>query len=210
MESIEFSLRQMLDETLKPFALRAHEKQCELMVDIQSSVPDTLVGDPHRLRQVLVNLVSNAIKFTDRGEIVVRIERTRPREDGRISLRFSVVDTGIGISPEKQAKIFRPFTQGDGSTTRQYGGTGLGLSICQQLVELMGGRIWVESEPQGGSAFHFVVTLPTSQRAVAPLFVPQRDELVDMSALVVDDNATEPPHSRGAAFELGNAGDCDR
>ena len=190
MESIEFSLRQMLDETLKPFALRAHEKQCELMVDIQSSVPDTLVGDPHRLRQVLVNLVSNAIKFTDRGEIVVRIERTRLREDGRVSLRFSVVDTGIGIPPEKQAKIFRPFTQGDGSTTRQYGGTGLGLSICQQLVELMGGRIWVESEPQGGSAFHFVVTLPTSQRAVAPPFVPQRDELVDMSALVVDDNAT--------------------
>jgi signal transduction histidine kinase/CheY-like chemotaxis protein len=190
LESIEFSLRQMLDETLKPFALRAHEKQCELMVDLQSSVPDTLVGDPHRLRQVLVNLVSNAIKFTDRGEIVVRIERTRLREDDRVSLRFSVVDTGIGISPEKQAKIFRPFTQGDGSTTRQYGGTGLGLSICQQLVELMGGRLWVESEPQGGSAFHFVVTLPTSQRAVAPPFVPQRDELVDMSALVVDDNAT--------------------
>ena len=136
-------------------------------------MPDALVGDPHRLRQVLVNLVSNAIKFTDRGEIVVRVERTRLREGDRASLRFSVIDTGIGISPDKQAAIFQPFTQGDGSTTRQYGGTGLGLTICQQLVELMGGRIWVESEPERGSAFHFVVTLPISQQAVAPQFLPQ-------------------------------------
>jgi CheY-like chemotaxis protein len=105
-------------------------------------------------------------------------------------LRFSVIDTGIGISPEKQAAIFRPFTQGDGSTTRQYGGTGLGLTICQQLVELMGGRIWVESEPDHGSAFHFVVTLPISQRTFAPQFLPRADELTDMSVLVVDDNAT--------------------
>jgi signal transduction histidine kinase/CheY-like chemotaxis protein len=190
MESIDFSLRQMLDDTLKPFALRAHEKQCELMVDIRPLVPDALVGDPHRLRQILGNLVSNAIKFTDRGEVVVRVERTRLREDERASLRFSVIDTGIGISPEKQAAIFRPFTQGDGSTTRQYGGTGLGLTICQQLVELMGGRIWVESEPQRGSSFHFVVTLRVSPQAIAPQFLPSSDELVDMSALVVDDNAT--------------------
>ena len=190
MESIDFSLRQMLDDTLKPFALRAHEKQCELMVDIRPLVPDALVGDPHRLRQVLANLVSNAIKFTDRGEVIMRVERTRLREDGRTSLRFSVIDTGIGIRAEKQAAIFRPFTQGDGSTTRQYGGTGLGLTICQQLVELMGGRIWVDSQPQRGSAFHFVVTLPVSQQAVAPPFLPRSDELVGMSALVVDDNAT--------------------
>jgi signal transduction histidine kinase/DNA-binding response OmpR family regulator len=190
MESIDFSLRQMLDDTLKPFALRAHEKQCELMVDIRPLVPDALVGDPHRLRQVLGNLVSNAIKFTDRGEVVVRVERTRLREDDRASLRFSVIDTGIGISSEKQAAIFRPFTQGDGSTTRQYGGTGLGLTICQQLVELMGGRIWVESEPPRGSAFHFVVTLCVSPQTIAPQFLPRSDELVDMSALVVDDNAT--------------------
>jgi len=190
MESIEFSVREMLEETLKPFALRAHEKQCELMVDVTPSVPDALVGDPLRIRQVLVNLVSNAIKFTDRGEIVVRVERTRVREDDRASVRFSVTDTGIGISREKQASIFRAFTQGDGSTTRQYGGTGLGLTICQQLVELMGGRIWVESEPHHGSAFHFVVTLPISARSVTPKFLPQPDELVNMSALVVDDNAT--------------------
>ena len=190
MESIDFSVRQMLDETLKPFALRAHERHCELMVDVKPSVPDALVGDPLRLRQVLVNLVSNAIKFTDRGEIIVRVERTRARDDDHASLRFSVIDTGIGISREKQASIFRAFTQGDGSTTRQYGGTGLGLTICQQLVELMGGLIWVESEPGHGSAFHFVVTLPISARSVAPQFLPQPDELVNMSALVVDDNAT--------------------
>ena len=191
MESIDFSLRQMLDDTLKPFALRAHEKQCELMVDIRPSVPDALVGDPHRLRQVLVNLVSNAIKFTDRGEIVVRVERTRLREDDRVSLRFSVIDTGIGISPEKQAAIFRPFTQADGSTTRQYGGTGLGLTICQQLVELMGGRIWVESEPQARQRLPFRrdAARPASRRSRRSS-CRSRDELVDMSALVVDDNAT--------------------
>ena len=190
MESIDFSVRQMLDDTLKPFALRAHEKQCELMVDIRSSVPDSLVGDPHRLRQILANLVSNAIKFTERGEIIVRVERTRLREEDRASLRFSVIDTGIGIAPEKQAAIFRPFTQGDGSTTRQYGGTGLGLTICQQLLELMGGRMWVDSEPKRGSAFQFVVTLPVSQRTFAQQLLPRSDELADMSALIVDDNAT--------------------
>src|SRR4029453_10971551 len=109
-ESIDFSLRQMLDDTLKPFALRAHEKQCELLVDVRPLVPAALIGDPHRLRQVLGNLVSNAIKFTDRGEVIVRVERTRLREDARASLRFSVIDTGVGIPPEKQAAIFRPFT----------------------------------------------------------------------------------------------------
>ena len=190
VEAIDFSVRQMLEETLKPFALRAHEKGCELLVDVRPSVPDSVVGDPHRLRQVLSNLVSNAIKFTDRGEIVVRVERTRLREDNQASLRFSVIDTGIGISPEKQATIFKAFTQGDGSTTRQYGGTGLGLTICQQLVELMGGRIWVESEPHRGSAFHFVVTLPISAQVIAPRFLPRPDELVNLPALVVDDNAT--------------------
>jgi signal transduction histidine kinase/DNA-binding response OmpR family regulator len=190
VESIDFSLRSMLDDALKPLALRAHEKRCELMVDIKPGVPDGFVGDPHRLRQVLVNLVGNAIKFTERGDILVRVEPTRLREDSQTSLRFSVIDNGIGIPPEKQASIFRAFTQGDGSTTRQYGGTGLGLTICRQLLELMDGRIWVESEPNKGSAFHFVVTLPASTHPVTAQFMPQRDELVDMAALVVDDNAT--------------------
>jgi signal transduction histidine kinase/DNA-binding response OmpR family regulator len=190
MESIDFSLRQMLEEMLKPFALRAHERHCELLVDVHRSVPDSLVGDPHRLRQVLVNLVSNAIKFTDGGEVLVRVQPGSHAPEGRAALQFSVVDTGIGISPDKQESIFRAFTQGDGSTTRQYGGTGLGLTICQQLVTLMGGTIWVDSEPQRGSAFHFVVTLPISKQAIAPEFLPRSDELINLSALVVDDNAT--------------------
>ena len=190
IEAIEFSLRTLLDETLKPFAMRAHEKLCELIIDVRPGIPDGLVGDPHRLRQVLVNLVGNAIKFTHHGEIVVRVERTRLREDARASLRFSVIDTGIGIAFEKQGTIFGAFTQADGSTTRQYGGTGLGLTICRQLVELMDGRLWVESEPQRGSAFHFVLTLPISQRPVSVHVLPQPDELVDMSTLVVDDSAT--------------------
>ncbi len=190
IEAIEFSLRTVLDETLKPFAMRAHDKQCELMVDVRPGIPDALIGDPHRLRQVLVNLVGNAIKFTERGEIVVRVERTGLPGDDRAALQFSVVDTGIGISLEKQATIFRAFTQADGSTTRQYGGTGLGLTICQQLVELMDGRIWVESEPQRGSSFHFNVTLPISQRPVTVHVLPRPDELIDMSTLVVDDSAT--------------------
>jgi CheY-like chemotaxis protein len=190
IEAIEFSLRTVLDETLKPFGMRAHDKQCELMVDVRPGIPDAFVGDPHRIRQVLVNLVGNAIKFTERGEIVVRVERTGLPGDDRASLQFSVVDTGIGIPLDKQATIFRAFTQADGSTTRQYGGTGLGLTICQQLVELMGGQIWVESQPQRGSAFHFVVTLPISRRPVTLHVLPQPDELVNMPTLVVDDNAT--------------------
>jgi signal transduction histidine kinase/DNA-binding response OmpR family regulator len=190
MESIDFSLRQMLEEMLKPFALRAHERQCELFVDVHRNVPDSIVGDPHRLRQILVNLVSNAIKFTDRGEVLVRVERKPDAPDGRAALQFSVIDTGIGISPEKQESIFRAFTQGDGSTTRQYGGTGLGLTICQQLVTLMGGTIWVDSEPRRGSAFHFLVTVPISKQVVAAGFLPRPDELINLSALVVDDNAT--------------------
>jgi signal transduction histidine kinase/CheY-like chemotaxis protein len=190
IEAIEFSLRTVLDETLKPFAMRAHDKQCELMVDVRPGIPDALVGDPHRIRQVLVNLVGNAIKFTERGEIVVRVERTGLAGDDRASLQFSVVDTGIGIPLEKQATIFRAFTQADGSTTRQYGGTGLGLTICQQLVKLMDGQIWVESQPQRGSSFHFSVTLPISKRPVTVHVLPQPDELVDMPTLVIDDSAT--------------------
>ena len=190
IEAIDFSLRTVLDDTLKPFAMRAHDKQCELMVDVRPGIPDAFVGDPHRIRQVLVNLVGNAIKFTERGEIVVRVERTGLPGDERASLQFSVVDTGIGIPFQKQATIFRAFTQADGSTTRQYGGTGLGLTICQQLVELMDGQIWVESQPQRGSSFHFIVTLPISQRPVTLHVLPQPDELVNMPTLVVDDSAT--------------------
>ena len=189
IDAIDFSLRTMLDETLKPLALRAHAKHLELMIHVRPDVPDTLVGDPLRLRQILMNLVGNAIKFTEQGEIVVRVECESSADD-RATLRVTVADTGIGIPVEKQVAVFGAFTQGDGSTTRQYGGTGLGLTICKQLLDLMGGRIWVESQPGRGSDFHLTVTLPVSRRKVSAEVLPQPDELLNMSTLVVDDNAT--------------------
>ncbi len=189
IDAVDFSLRTMLDETLKPLAIRAHAKEVELMIHVRPDVPDALVGDPLRIRQILMNLVGNAIKFTERGEIIVRVE-CKSSTESAASICVTVADTGIGIPIEKQADIFGAFTQGDGSTTRQYGGTGLGLTICKQLVTLMGGRIWLESESGRGSAFHFMITLPVSERSVSAQVLPQPDELLDMSTLVVDDNAT--------------------
>jgi signal transduction histidine kinase/CheY-like chemotaxis protein len=189
IDSTDFSVRALLDDTLKPLALKAHQKQLELIIEVLPDVPDSLVGDPARLRQILLNLAGNAIKFTDQGEVLVRVQREQA-EAGTITLRVSVVDTGIGIPADKQGFIFQAFTQADGSTTRRYGGTGLGLTISAQLVSLMGGRIWVESTPQQGSAFHFSVTLPVSMNRVAPRVLPQRDELAGLTALVVDDHET--------------------
>jgi signal transduction histidine kinase/DNA-binding response OmpR family regulator len=189
IDTVDFSLRQMLDDTLKPLALRAHERHLELMIDVKPDTPDAFVGDPNRLRQILTNLVGNAIKFTERGEIVVRVH-PEPRGDGGIGLLFRVVDTGIGIAPDKQKDIFQAFTQADGSTTRKFGGTGLGLTICAQLVALMGGRIWVESTPDVGSTFQFRVTLPESSKPLATPLPGGVEELAGLSALVVDDNPT--------------------
>jgi signal transduction histidine kinase/DNA-binding response OmpR family regulator len=189
IDAVDFSLRTLLDDTLKPLAFRAHQKRLELMIDIKPDVPDSLVGDPHRLRQVIVNLVGNAIKFTEIGEIVVRISR-QDAGDGEVGLHVAVIDTGIGIPTEKQFTVFQAFTQADGSTTRRFGGTGLGLTISAQLVSLMGGLIWVESEPGKGSTFQFSLTLPISTRVVAPQLLPGRDELAGLSAIVVDDNDT--------------------
>ena len=198
IDALDFSLRTMLDETLRPLAFRAHEKRLELLVDVKPDVPDPLVGDPNRLRQVLVNLVGNAIKFTDQGEVVVRVERAAvgaARESDvegpdLVGLQFSVTDTGVGIAPHKQRAIFDAFTQADGSTTRRYGGTGLGLAITAQLVSLMHGRIWVESEERRGSAFHFTITLPLSSRPVAAALASPPQDLAGIAALVIDDNRT--------------------
>jgi signal transduction histidine kinase/CheY-like chemotaxis protein len=158
LERIPFSVRDHAAELLKPLALRAEQKGLEVVCHVLPDVPSVGVGDPGRLRQVLLNLVGNAIKFTDRGQILVQIE-VESRHDDHCVLHYFVSDSGIGVSKHKQVEIFEPFKQADGSTTRRFGGTGLGLSISSTLIELMGGRIWLESAPQEGSTFHFTVPI---------------------------------------------------
>jgi signal transduction histidine kinase/HPt (histidine-containing phosphotransfer) domain-containing protein/putative methionine-R-sulfoxide reductase with GAF domain/ActR/RegA family two-component response regulator len=158
LEAIPFVLRESFHTSLRTLALQADAKGLEFAYAIHPEVPDAVVGDPGRLRQVLVNLVGNAIKFTQRGEVAVSVEVTSRAEDG-MEIHVAVSDTGIGIPTEKQHLILEPFTQADGSTTREYGGTGLGLAISRQLVEMMGGRLWLQSEVGHGSTFHFTVPL---------------------------------------------------
>jgi PAS domain S-box-containing protein len=201
LDRATFSLRAVINDTLRSLALRAHRKGLELVGRIHPDVPDAFVGDAGRLRQVLTNLVGNAIKFTGEGEVVVETEALEeenglghggPLDPGSPpwTLRFAVRDTGIGIPREKQQKIFEAFEQADSSTTRRYGGTGLGLSIASQLVGLMGGRITVESEPGRGSTFRFTVRLhrPVLQPDRAAARAPA--ELHALPVLIVDDNAT--------------------
>ena len=154
LETIDFSLRDTLQNTMKTFRFRASQKALELACHIQPDVPDCLQGDPNRLRQIVVNLVGNAIKFTSHGQVVLHVEKAREAGEDTL-LHFTVRDTGIGIPREKQRLIFEAFTQADSSMTRNYGGTGLGLAISSRLVQIMGGQIWVESDPGRGSTFHF-------------------------------------------------------
>jgi CheY-like chemotaxis protein/nitrogen-specific signal transduction histidine kinase len=190
LERIRFSLRATLNDTLKALALRAHEKGLEYASQVAQTIPDNLVGDPGRLRQVLMNLISNAVKFTDEGEIVVRVREEAQADDSAV-LHFEVSDTGIGISQDKQALIFEAFAQADGSITRRYGGTGLGLTISSLLVELMGGRIWVESEVGRGSTFHFTAKFGVrASTSAARGLVPEEFELAGTRVLVADDNST--------------------
>ncbi|HEV3449470.1 MAG TPA: response regulator, partial [Gemmataceae bacterium] len=207
LEPADFSLRATLGDTVRTLAMRAHKKGLELVSQVQPAVPDALVGDAGRLRQVLLNLVGNAIKFTEEGEVVVtvglqiadgRLQIANPEQEQSsanlqskiCNLRFEVRDTGIGIPPDKQDKIFRAFEQEDTSTTRKYGGTGLGLSIAARLVALMSGTITVQSEPGQGSTFAFTTQFgrqphPTEKTpALPPVLLP------DLRVLVVDDNAT--------------------
>jgi len=179
LELIEFSLRECLEGVMKMLAPRADQKGLELAFDLRPGLPEILLGDPARLQQVMTNLVGNAIKFTEKGEVVVRVASESPQGD-QARLHFSVADTGVGIPADKQRLIFEPFTQADGSTARRYGGTGLGLSISSRLVEMMGGRIWVESEVGKGSTFHFTIELriPAADRAR-----PQPAELVAMEGM---------------------------
>ena len=189
LEPIPFALRDCLGHTLKTLALRAHQKGLELTYHVPPEVPDALIGDPGRLRQILVNLVGNAIKFTEQGEVVVDVAAESQTEDG-VSLHVGVTDTGVGIPPDKQRLIFEPFTQADGSITRQYGGTGLGLAISSQLVRLMEGQLWVESEMGHGSTFHFTARFGVDRGASAESMPMAALEVQALPVLVVDDNAT--------------------
>ncbi len=188
MESIEFRLDDVFDHLASMLGLKAEEKGLELMFDLPVDLPDTLLGDPLRLTQILTNLGNNAVKFTAEGEVVVRVEMTE-RTGDQIKLHFSVRDTGVGISPAQQEKLFQSFSQADTSTTREFGGTGLGLTISKKLTELMGGEIWLESVEGEGSTFHFTASLAVreGQAAARPLSAA---ELKELHVLVVDDNAS--------------------
>jgi two-component system sensor histidine kinase/response regulator len=202
MEEVDFSLRTVLNQTLRALALRAHKKGMELACQVEQDVPDGLVGDGNRLRQVLLNLIGNAIKFTDAGEAIVRV---RAHETNHLSvlIDFEIADTGIGIAPEKQRTIFLPFEQGDSSTTRRYGGTGLGLTISSRLVEMMGGKITVESELGRGSTFRFSARFGRSSRLAAAPAQPPVVDLHGLRVLIVDDNATNRTILHGWAGAWG-------
>ncbi|MDO6386854.1 MULTISPECIES: PAS domain-containing hybrid sensor histidine kinase/response regulator [unclassified Uliginosibacterium] len=185
LEDIEFSLPAVISDTFKALALRGHQKGLELVFGIQPDTPHVLRGDPNRLRQILMNLLGNAIKFTEQGEVEVSV-RCVLREGAHVRLQFDVRDTGIGIAQAKQGEVFGAFSQADTSTTRRYGGTGLGLAICKRLVELMRGRIWLQSEPARGSTFSFTIEVGAVREAVQAERVDPR--YARMNALVVEDN----------------------
>lgn len=187
MESRDFKVSDVLEKLTSVVALKAHEKGVDFLIDIDSDVPQRLVGDALRLGQVLVNLCANAVKFTERGEVCLRIRREAVLPDGRVSLRFAVNDTGIGMGQSQLAKLFKPFSQVDASTTRVFGGTGLGLAISQQIVSMMGGDIAVRSEPGHGSEFHFTVAFEVAEADAQPSAPDPR--LAGLRVLVIDDSA---------------------
>jgi len=189
LNPIEFNLRDSMGDIIHSLSVRADSRNLELAFRVAADVPDAIIGDPGRLRQVLLNLIGNAIKFTEQGEVVVEVEKALQGVD-EVMLNFSVTDTGIGISPEKQKLIFEAFTQEDGSTTRKYGGTGLGLTICTRLVEMMGGRIWVDSEPGKGSKFCFTVLFNLQKGRGRRRILRKDINLKHLPVLAVDDNST--------------------
>ena len=188
LESIPFDPGHLIESTLALLAIRAREKRLDLITDVKPGVPSSVRGDPTRLRQILTNLVWNAIKFTDRGEVVVGVAKREPSSAGEVLLHFSVRDTGIGIAPDKLEAIFEEFTQADSSTTRRYGGTGLGLAISRRLVRLQGGELRVESELGSGTEFSFSVRLPVEKATATPVLGTPAALVAKI--LVVDDNAT--------------------
>ncbi|HEY2107661.1 MAG TPA: ATP-binding protein, partial [Candidatus Binataceae bacterium] len=195
-EEIDFDLVKVIESTLETLDTQAHRKNLELVLGIDPEVPVAVRGDPGRLRQVLTNLLGNAIKFTECGEVVVEVS-ARAVTDREARIHFKIRDSGIGISPEVQRRLFQPFSQADSSTSRKYGGTGLGLAISMQLVQGMGGEIQLESEPGKGTTFHFVLPFPRQQTVAPQKF--RRTDLKGLRALVVDDNAT---NRRIVAYQL--------
>jgi len=189
LDSMNFNIRDCIGDTLHALSLRASEKGLELAFEVSPDIPDTMVGDPGRLRQIIINLIGNAVKFTEQGEVVVSISPEALQGD-EVHLHFTVADTGIGIPPEKRERIFEAFSQADASTTRKYGGTGLGLTISAGLVEMMGGRIWVESEVGKGSVFHFTAQLELLKSHVVRQIPERLANLQGLPVLVIDDNAT--------------------
>jgi CheY-like chemotaxis protein len=189
LEHVDFDLREIVGDAAKVLGLRAGEKGLELACHIAANAPDAVLGDPGRLRQVLLNVLGNAVKFTDAGEVVLNVD-VETMNSARVTLRFAVTDTGIGIPADKQGDIFQAFTQADSSTTRRFGGTGLGLAIALRLVELMGGRMWVESEVGRGSTFSFTATFDRPHTDTLEPIVERSRALDGLRVLVVDDNAT--------------------
>jgi CheY-like chemotaxis protein len=206
LERVPFSVEELVRTTVKEFSVQARNKQLSLQCDFLADLPDLSIGDPVRLRQILMNLVGNALKFTHQGEIMVRVIRLR--DD---ALQFSVSDTGIGVSPEKQKLIFEAFVQADTSSTRQYGGTGLGLPIVSQLVALMQGRIWLESKPGVGSTFYFTARLgPATALAVTHEIQPREDRTKaeptrKLQILIADDNPINQRLARNLLAKQGHS-----
>ncbi len=206
IDVVPFALQDAVYETLTPLALQAGQNGLDFVVDIAPQVPAGLVGDRGRLQQILGNLVGNALKFTERGHVGVEV-REDARGGGRSALHFIVSDTGVGIAPDKQATIFEPFRQADGSTTRRFGGTGLGLAISSTLVRMMGGRIWVDSEPGAGSAFHFtaefgIAEVPQRIREARP--ITHEDPITRVKVLLVEDNAVNERVAVGLLVTRGH------
>jgi signal transduction histidine kinase/DNA-binding response OmpR family regulator/HPt (histidine-containing phosphotransfer) domain-containing protein len=188
LDRVEFKLRETIEDAVRSLAVRAEQKRIELATHFATTVPDNLIGDPERLRRIVVNLVGNAIKFTERGEVVLHVD-FESISNLDVVVHFAVTDTGIGIPAEKQHKVFEAFAQADSSTTRKYGGTGLGLAISKKLTELMGGRIWVESVEGKGSTFHFTARFGLAH-PVGELCAVTPASLRDLPVLVADDNAS--------------------
>ena len=198
----DFHLDECLGDTLKPLALRAHKIGLELAYEIDANVPRLVIGDSGRLRQVLINLVGNAIKFTSKGEIAIRVALEQLTE-GEACLHVTVADTGIGIPGDRLQAVFEPFVQADGSTSRKYGGTGLGLTISTRLVNLMGGKIWVESEVGKGTTFHFTMTLQLQTTTTEAPLPAEMSRLQGLRVLIVDDNATQRRVTADQLTDLG-------